>query len=205
MFRSSTGGILTLNQAPRRRFLNLEMSQRTIQELHPIIATSLKQNCEFARKAAKRGELPRSTEGDFILGARGELLQGEKLALRWTRARRVIKALSDFVFTLEDLRNGSTDEIHACVLRFYCDEALGTDAILPLVVFSESGMRVDRFTRIEDQDGKRFVHVRWRRLSHPEDKLEPLKRVYEDAPKLVSKLLARKSLSKSILRVPRKP
>lgn len=55
-------------------------------------------------------------------------------------------------------------------------------------------MPVSRLLRLhESESGELFVLVRWKGLSSEEDTLEPILRVYEDVPKLLNKLLDRKS------------
>ncbi len=52
---------------------------------------------------------------------------------------------------------------------------------------------------LEENEDCLQVHVRWRGLSNSEDTLEPLQRVYEDVPAMVKRLLARKSILKSLV------
>lgn len=51
-----------------------------------------------SRALASKGNQPNFGEEDFVLVARDEFHAGEKLALRWRGAKRIIKALSDYVF-----------------------------------------------------------------------------------------------------------
>ena len=122
--RSSTLTVMSLKEVHRERALNLDKTKQLLDELHPVVANSLSANRSRARKSAERGELPRFTESDFFLIAREDFFEGEKLALRWRGPRRVVKAKNDFVYTVENMRKGTTDDIHACRLRFYCDSAL---------------------------------------------------------------------------------
>ncbi len=70
-----------------------------ISELHPLVHNTLQSNRHRARQSASRGELPRFAEGDYVLVAREDFSEREKLTLRWRGPRRVIKANSDFVFS----------------------------------------------------------------------------------------------------------
>ena len=105
----------------------------------------------------------------------------------------MIKALSDYVYRVEDLRTGNYDDIHAARLKFYRDSDLDAEAIMSHVLSSETGMPVARLLRLLDQDGGIYVVVRWKGLSESEDTLEPLSRGFDDVPALTQKLLARKS------------
>lgn len=59
-------------------------------------------------------------------------------------------------------------------------------------------MKVSKLLRLFKKDGHLFVTIRWKRLDASEDTDEPLKQVYEDVPKLLLRLLARKSSSSTL-------
>jgi len=107
---------------------------------------------------------------DFVLVARENFFAGEKSALRWRGPRRITKAISDYVYQVEDLRDGNLEEATVSRLLFYSDPLLDTDAIMPHVLSSETGMHVQRLMRLAD-DGSRgvLVVVHCRRLPHSED------------------------------------
>ena len=127
------------------------------------------------------------------------LQPGEKLAMRWRRPRRIIKALNDYVFQVEDLRNGTTKDIHGTRLKFYSDRSLDTRATMSHVLSSETGMPVARLMRLVDSPDGLLVQVRWRGLCDSEDTLEPIGRVYEDVPQLLWKLLRRKNTPSNLV------
>ncbi len=92
--------------------------------------------------------------------AKDDTFKGEKLALRWRGPRRVVKVISDWIFKVEDLRNGTLEDIHSSRLRYYCDSSLNEEAILPHVLYSETGMPVSRLMGLERTDKGLMVHVR---------------------------------------------
>lgn len=53
---------------------------------------------ERIRNTTLRGEFSNFTEGDFVLLAWADFRAGEKLSLRWSVRRRVVKALYNYVF-----------------------------------------------------------------------------------------------------------
>lgn len=63
---------------------------------------------------------------------------------------------------------------------------------------SETGIPVSKLLRLFKKDGQLFVTIRWKGLDESEDTDEPLKQVYEDVPKLLLKLLGRKSTSSTL-------
>ena len=164
-----------------------------MEELHPLINFTLQQNRQNQRDAQSRGELANFSEGDYVLVARKDFFQGEKLCLRWTEPRRVTKALNHYVFQVEDLRNGSLSDIHGSRLKYYCDRSLDKDAILSHATQSEHGMPVGRLQKLVDDHNGIGVLIRWKGLPDTEDTIEPLQEVYSDVPQLLLKLLDRKN------------
>lgn len=138
------------------------------------------------------------SEGDYVLVTREHFYESEKLCMRWWGPRRVTKCLSDYVFQVEDLRNGNIETVPGTRLKFYADDSLDLKAILSHVLASETGMPVSRLLSLVEQEGKLYVLVRWKGLADSEDKIEPLTRVYEDVPQLLIKLMRRKNANPTI-------
>jgi len=191
--RTVTTKPVTLSEVQRERAINTEALTARVAELHPLVEETVRNNRQKSRDSASRGTLPNFEEGDFVLFAREEFFAGEKLALRWRGPRRIIKALSDYVYQVEDLRNGMVEDIHGTRLKFYRDSALDTTAIMSHVLSSETGMPVARLMRLVDEPNGMQVLVRWKGLPISEDSLEPLERMYEDVPQMVLRLLQRKN------------
>lgn len=92
-----------------------------------------------------------------------------------------------------DLRNGEKDNLHGTRLKFYLDDQMDTEAIIPHVLSSQTGMPVSRLMQlIDDLDGSKVL-VRWKGLPTTEDSLEPINRVYQDVSKMFLRLLRRKN------------
>lgn len=102
------------------------------------------------------------------------------------------------MYVVEDLRNGELSEIHATRLKFYADDALNSDAILPHVVSSETGMKIQRLLHLTEKAKIIYVLVRWRGLPSAEHTEEPIQNVYEDVPGLLLKLLSRKTTAPAL-------
>lgn len=133
--------------------------------VHPLVHSHTQKERERIRDARCKGQLASSSEGDYVLVAREDFFEGEKLCLRWCGPRRVVKALREYVFRVEDLRNGKLDDVHGTRLKVYRDDDLDHKAILFQVFSSETDMSVARLLRLVDQDGDLYVAVRWKRLS----------------------------------------
>lgn len=141
---------------------------------------------------------PNFSEGDFVLVARSDFHAGEKLALRWRGPRRLVKALSAYIFQVEDLRNGQLDDIHGSLLTFYSDSSLNRTAIMSHVISSETDMPVARLMKLVETESGLQVQVRWKGLTNADDTLEPLCHVYKDVPKMLLRLLNRKNISRAL-------
>jgi hypothetical protein len=192
--RSNTTTPVPLTDVQRERALNISALQDHVADLQRVVQQTVADNRRRAREAASRGELPRFSEGDYVLVARSGFNAGEKLALRWRGPRCIVKALSNYVFQVEDLCNGTISDIHGTRLKLYSDRSLDTTAIMSHVLSSEIGMPVARLMRLMDSPDGLQVQVRWRGLADVEDTLEPIGRVVEDVPQLLRKLLRRKNV-----------
>ena len=196
--RTATAEPISVTDLQRERCINVRALQDRMDELHPLVQGALQSHRDNSRRAASKGRLPNFTEGDFVLVAQDSYKAGEKLALRGRGPRRVIKARSEFVCQVEDLRNGALEDIHATRLKFYRDSSLNTEAIMTHVLSSESGMAVSRLMRLAESDDALHVVVRWKGLPHSEDSMEPLGRIYEDVPQMVLRLINRKSTARDL-------
>jgi len=171
--RHQTGRLVSISDAAKEKTLNLEKVKAIVDNIRETVSTTLADNRTRKRNANSRGALPNFIEGDFVLLARDEFTAGEKLCLRWRGPRRVTKAVSDYVYQIEDLRNGALEEAHASRLRFYSDKHLNQEAIMPHVICSETGMPVQRLMRLEKTPDGLHVIVRWRGLPPSADTSEP--------------------------------
>ena len=191
--RSRNTKVVTIEEATQERLLSISTLKDRIAELHPFVQDMVRSMRERQRLATSKGQLPNFIEGDYVLMAREEFFAGEKLALRWRGPRRVVKALSDFVYQVEDLRNGQLEEVHATRLKFYRDSSLDQTVVMSHVLSSERGMPVARLIKLVNTSEGLKVLVRWKGLPHSEDTLQPLGQLYEDVPQMVLRLLQRKN------------
>ena len=172
--RTATEDTVSVNESQRERVLKVKRLEEQVAKLHPVVQTTLQSNRERIRNAASRGELSNFAEGGYVLGAQEQFFAGEKLVLRWHGPRRELKALSYYVFQVEDLPNGSLVDVHGTQLKFYRDSSLDTCAILPHVLSSGTGMPVARLMKlVKDADGLKIL-VRWKGISNSDDTLEPI-------------------------------
>lgn len=96
--------------------------------------------------------------------------------MRWCGTRIITKALNEYFFVAEDLRNCEQQEIHGTRLKFYHDASLNTEDIP--ILSSETGMPVSRPMELVEEDGRLLIKVYWRYLPELENTWEPLAQVF---------------------------
>ena len=200
----STGTIMSLDEAVKERFRNFEGIKQLLEKIHPLVQNDIKHSRSKSRKLQSRGKPAKFEEGDFVLVAKDDSYKGEKLALHWRGPRRILKAISEWIYCVEDLRNSTTENIHASRLRLYSDSKLNNERIMPHILYSETGMPIHRLINLKKQDNEIMVHVRWKGLPTSQDTLEPLNNVYEDVPQMLTRVLNRKSPNSTLVSEARK-
>lgn len=132
-------------------------------------------------------------EGEYVLVARNDFFEGEKLCLCWRGLRRVPKAVNSSVHQVEELRNGHVGKAHATRLKLRRYSLLDEKAITSHVLSSETGMPVSRLLRLVEDGGQLKVLVRCKGFNESETTEKPLAQLNEDVSKLVRKLLDQNS------------
>jgi Chromo (CHRromatin Organisation MOdifier) domain len=113
--------------------------------------------------------------------------------LRWIGPQRVVSTLSDQVFEVEDLLNGSVRTVHATRLRFYHDSSLDITAdILAHVAHHNHGYDVRAITDLRyNPEAKEFLMlVSWLGFEVDDATWEPLHMLAEDVPDCVHEFLS---------------
>lgn len=194
----SSGKLVTLTAAAQERIQNLDNTKIILEHLHPLIEKDLHMMRNKQRVQTSKGKPANFDEGDYVLVAKDDVSKGEKLSLKRRGPRRVLKAQSEWIYEVEDLRNNLKECIHASRLRLYSDANLNQEAIMPHILYSETGMPVSRLMKLEKIGNKIMVHVRWKGLPASDDTLEPIAHVYHDVPQMLTKLLKRQNIDKQL-------
>ena len=139
--------------------------------------------------------------GDYVLvGAVSR--RRSKLQIRWLGPRRVVQALTDWLFVVEDLRDGSLSEHHISRLKYFsaCDLQV-TQALLDHVAYVEGGHIVEelRDCKFDKTISAWVILVKWRGLPELENSWEPLANLQADVPVMVRNFVRdRTSKSKNV-------
>jgi len=156
-----------------------------------------KRASERGRRNKKKGvQQVYLTKGDYVLVGRVGGNKPGKLQITWLGPRRIVEVLSDWVFIVEDLRDGSRSTHHASRLKHYAAAAAGvTQDLLDHVAYVEGGHLVEelrdcRFNRATKQWD---IQVKWMGLDELETSWEPAAVIAEDVPALVQAYVKAKS------------
>jgi hypothetical protein len=126
--------------------------------------------------------------GDYVLVGKVSQAFTPKLQVTWLGPRRIIQTLSDWLFVVEDLRDGSKSQHHASRLKKYAAGAANiTQDLLDHVAYVEGGYLVEelRDTKFDRLDKIWKIQVKWFGLSELENSWEPVTNLLEDVPALV--------------------
>lgn len=109
-------------------------------ELQPLVHHHTQKERERIGQSRVRGKPANFCECGCVLVARNDFFEKGKPFFRWRGPTRVIKALNDYMFRIENLCTGAYDDIHATRLKFYSDTDFDVAAIMSHVVSSKTVM-----------------------------------------------------------------
>jgi hypothetical protein len=187
---------MSISDIRAAQILHMDQLKRAVGDIHrSVLSTST------ARRAASRkskdsntAAVPNLEIGDFVLVARKVSHAADKLTLRWLGPRRIVKVLSDSVFSVEDLRYGEVQDVHATRLRYYADNKLDADAdLLDQIAHNEQGYPVAGFKELtySNEDKCFLLRVSWHGFKEVDDTYEFLVAMMADVPSKVSAYLER--------------
>ena len=181
-----------------RQLVEIDKLRVAVDEIHKHAGDSAKSRRDQARDRRKRKDgvqIANLDVGDFVLIAKREFLKGEKLTLRWRGPRRVVRVLSEFLFEVEDIRDGTITTVHSSRIRLYQDSKLNkTDDLVEHVAHTEEGFVVDKLQdlRYVEEEKRYDVNVVWKGFEMEDSTWEPLNNLIEDVPVLLEKFLSKR-------------
>jgi hypothetical protein len=131
-------------------------------------------------------------KGDYVLVARIVDTFKPKLKIQWCGPRRITQVLSDWLFDVEDLRDGTVTRHHASRLKLYAaKDAQVTQDLLDHVAYVEGGYMVEKLLDCRfDKPTKAWkIQVKWFGLEEAENTWEEASTLFEDVPVLVRAFL----------------
>ncbi|GMF28955.1 unnamed protein product [Phytophthora fragariaefolia] len=152
-------------------------------------ASEKRRRAARARHARRQGvQLQKFNKGDFVLAAIATGRSGHKLALIWCGPKRIVRALNDYTFEVQDIvAPFEVSTRHASRLQFYRDAARGREEDLQeQAIYGEGGHLVEalRDCRLSPDTHRREILVKWIGLDDIEASWEPAEVIRQDVPLL---------------------
>lgn len=77
--------------------------------------------------------------GDYVLVAQRDAVKQHKLRVRWRGSKRVVKALSDYIFEVKDLITKECEPVHASRIKHFSESSLEvTETLLDTIVHNNT-------------------------------------------------------------------
>jgi hypothetical protein len=178
------------------QILHMNTLKRAVEEMHHTVRSTAttRRAASLNAKNSTHAVVPNFDVGDFVLVARQVSHAADKLTRRCLGPQRVVKVISEWVYSVEDLRHGEVQDVDATRLRYYADEKLNVDAdLINQVAHNEQGFPVAGFKELTySNEDKCFVFgVSWHGFEEADDTYEFLETMMADVPQKVSAYLDR--------------
>jgi hypothetical protein len=154
-----------------------------------VDASEKKKRAARERHARAKGvTLQRFSEGDFVLAATATGRSGNKLAVVWRGPKRLVRALNDYTFEVQDLTAPYAVTIkHASRLQLYRESERGrSDDLVDQAIHGDGGHLVEelRACALSPSSHRWEIQVKWFGLDEIECSWEPAEAIREDVPVL---------------------
>ncbi|KAE8980660.1 hypothetical protein PR001_g23652 [Phytophthora rubi] len=152
-----------------------------------VNASEKRQRAARERHARRQGvKLQKFSEGDFVLAATATGRSGNKRALVWRGPKRIVRALNDFTFEVQDIVQPFEMSVrHASRLQLYRDASRGqVDELQEQAIYGEGGHLVEalRECRLSPDSHRYEIFVKWYGLDDVESSWEPADSIKQDVP-----------------------
>lgn len=87
-------------------------------------------------KTASKEVLSNLCTGDLVLMTRDAFAADKRLSPCCRGSRRIVRALNNYIYKVEDLQTGQKEDVHICWLKFY--SCLNKDVIMSHIKQSEN-------------------------------------------------------------------
>ena len=167
--------------------------QAVLEQMHKkLVETANKKRTQARDRHNKKLKLPNFIEGDFVLV--GQVASHHnKLAITWKGPSRVVRALNDHTFEVQQLVEPyAITTHHGSRLQLYRERQREvTEDLLDAALFGDGGHLVQKLVacRYNTQKKEYEIQVQWAGLDPLEASWEPATVIYEDVPVLVERLV----------------
>ena len=114
-----------------------------------------------------------------------------KLSLKWTGPFRVTRVLSNFLYELEDLRNGLKEVVHGSRVKFFRNKDYEvTEECLNQLAYQDGELcMIDSILDLRELEGTAELLVKWRGFDDETPSWEDYNTMRVDVPNMVSQFL----------------
>ncbi|GMF18554.1 unnamed protein product [Phytophthora fragariaefolia] len=168
---------------------HLAATAASLEAIHREVAvTSDRRRLQARARRAAEAKPPNFSAGDFVLAATVIALPN-KLAIKWQGPKRVVRALTDWIFEVEDLNEPHAKSTHhVSRLRFYAEATREvTEGLLQYALHSQGGHCVQAFRgiRLNAAQQQWEVHMKWLGMDELENTWESYASLRADVPVLL--------------------
>lgn len=175
---------------------HIEGVRASLDGIHHELTSASEKRRRAARErhAKKKGvKLQRFSVGDYVLAATTTGTSGNKLSLIWRGPKRIVHAINDYTFEVQDLVAPFTVTLrHASRLQLYRDSQRGAvEDMIEQAIHGEGGHLVDALLacRLSPATHRWEVQVKWIGLDEIEASWEPAETIKHDVPVLFQKFV----------------
>jgi transposase InsO family protein len=170
---------------------------RSLQQMHMRIhnAREREREAKLKRTDPTARQHPNFDVGDYVLYTVVSKERG-KLQARKMGPARISAVKSEWVYEVEDLITGQTEEMHASRLEFYADRRLHiSEELKEQLRYGSRAYEVDKILEVRRAGAGGWQGlVKWAGFSRDEATWEHLEMLCEDVPELVEQLLDKRDI-----------
>jgi hypothetical protein len=173
--------VLSISAIRAHQVLSISELRASVKALHKSCKSASAAGRDRSRAAFenKRGvAAPNFDVGHFFLEAQRDTQAHNKMSLKWRGPKRVLEAISEYDFIVEDLSSGHSTTVHGSRLRLYHNASLDVTAdLLAQVAHNEQGYDVQSIKdiRLEEVTGEYQLLISWLGFDTEYDSWEPLR------------------------------
>ena len=157
-------------------------------------------NMKNKRKKQKGVEMPKFEIGDYVLIAKSERFQKDKLTPKWEGPYQVVGWKTPMLISCKNITNDEIKDIHVSRIQEFADNKFQiTDQWKKFSKSTQQNYEVEELKEIRFNKKNGYeIKVKWKDLSEEESSWQRLENIYKDIPKLVENFLKKGKHNKAL-------
>lgn len=186
--------IMTIESIKARQLVKIEQLHRAIDEMHKEVADASKKARESSVRSHNRktGIQPVNFGvGDYVLKGLLRRELGPKTSLRWVGPFQVVDCHDNYIFRIQHLLSGKSEDVHGRRLKFFKNSSFNVDEEMQEHLEYQDGelLTVEELCDIRSKSGKTEVLVQWKGFSADERDWVDVRSLRDDIPELLDSYL----------------